>query len=94
VIKAIDDRLTANQLTAMFLTFIASGVCQGFGTHFYSETSSYEGEWHCGKRHGWGRMSYSDCSIYEGEWCDGKRCGQGMLRLRKSHAHTSLVADV
>jgi len=48
--------------------------------------SSYEGEWHCGKRHGWGRMSYSDCSIYEGEWCDGKRCGQGMLRLRKLFA--------
>ena len=64
-------------------SIVANGCCQGFGTHFYSEMSSYEGEWQCGKRHGWGRMTYSDCSIYEGEWCEGKRCGQGMLRLRK-----------
>jgi hypothetical protein len=62
-------------------TFVNIFCSKGYGTHFYDETSYYEGEWYCGKRNGWGRMTYPDCSVYEGEWYDDKRCGQGMLRL-------------
>ena len=56
---------------------------QGYGTHFYTESEYYEGEWYADKRSGWGRMYYADGSIYEGEWYDDQRNGQGMLRLRK-----------
>ena len=59
-------------------------VLKGFGTRFYSEKVSYEGEWHCGKRHGWGRMIYPDCSIYEGEWINDGASGIGMIVYGKS----------
>ena len=57
---------------------------QGYGTHFYSETEHYEGEWYADKRSGWGRIYYADGSIYEGEWYDDQRSGQGMHRLSMS----------
>ena len=56
-------------------------LTQGYGTHFYSDSEYYEGEWYQDKRSGWGRMYYSDGSIYEGEWYDDERSGMGLYRL-------------
>ena len=58
-------------------------IPQGFGTHFYSHSASYEGEWSDGQRSGWGRMYYANGDIYEGEWLKDQHHGQGMLRLSK-----------
>ena len=66
---------------------------KGYGTHFYTETEYYEGEWYADKRSGWGRMYYADGSIYEGEWYDDQRNGQGMLRLRELFEQVILESD-
>lgn len=47
----------------------------------YSDNSSYNGDWHLGKRHGQGEFVMSDGTVYRGQWCNDKAHGKGTLSI-------------
>ncbi|XP_068430646.1 MORN repeat-containing protein 3 [Clinocottus analis] len=58
-----------------------NGKKHGFGTHYYKNSSVYEGDWSEDQRSGWGRMYSANGDIYEGEWLKDRNHGEGTIRF-------------
>lgn len=54
-----------------------SKIRDGYGTYYYSNKDTYEGEFLNGLRHGQGEYSYSDGGVYTGEWRNDLKDGRG-----------------
>jgi len=64
-------------LSAVLLQW-AGGVYHGLGCESFAQGSTYNGNFHEGRRHGFGVCEYHNGDYYEGEWVMGVRQGLGM----------------
>ena len=51
----------------------------GKGTFYWTDASSYHGDYQHGRKHGQGTFTFPSQKYYEGEWFNGKQNGKGAL---------------
>lgn len=76
-------------------TKLSRGVPNGKGVKYYSDGSTYCGEWISGVPYTekTGIMTLSDGTVYEGQWVNGKRHGQGKQTYPDGAVYVGQFAD-
>ena len=72
---------------------VVNAMPEGTGVGVSFDASTYEGQWHKGKRHGRGKATFTLGGSYDGEWRDGKMHGQGTIVYNGGRTYTGEFVD-
>jgi hypothetical protein len=62
------------------IDFVQNGRKSGYGTYFYANGDSYEGDWKHSSKEGFGVYTYKNGDFYKGRWVNDEQTDFGIFK--------------